>query len=62
LQVLYFLLRVFWWGDSFGTGNWVGLGFLTLVNALALKTVFSFLELGHPRTSYRYAVGGTGQG
>lgn len=53
-QLAYFLLRVFWWGDSFGTAQWIGLAFLTLVNALTLKTIFSFLELGHPETSFRY--------
>lgn len=39
-----------YWNDSFTKMNWVGLGFLSLVNWFCLKTIFAAADQKLPYT------------
>jgi hypothetical protein len=54
LQVVYVLLRIWPFGAPFGWLNWAGFLLLSAVNFFGLKLIFSYLALGHPRSSYSY--------
>jgi len=52
ITFLYVVLRMWYWGETFTKGNWVGFFFFSAVNYFGYNFLMRYLEKGHPRTSY----------
>lgn len=52
LYSFYFIFRIFFGWETWTFGHMFGFLILTIINVVGIKFLFSYLALGHPRTSY----------